>query len=148
MSYLDVQDEICGVLESIPHVDFFRGQMSDEAFAVLVADANQIRPFITISFGGLIDPRRRINGIVGAKTHSQDTTFVVRCIGSTDRISQQVWQLCWDKLIGYVPANCGEIQSALFGGTGQVSSLGNPTRYAAVQAFRFLVNSDYSGTAG
>lgn len=147
MSYIDVQREITDLLRTIPNVDLYEGNMSDEAFAALVADSTQIRPFITISFGGFIDPRKRVNGIVGAKTHSHDTTFVVRTVGSTDRISQQVWQLCWDKLIGYVPTNCGEIGAALYGGTGQVSSLGNPTRYAAVQAYRMLVNSDFDGSA-
>lgn len=141
MSYLVVQDEIVDVLKTIPHVDIHEGNISDEDFATLVANSDALRPFITIQFGGMIDPRRRVNGITGAKAHSHDVTIVVRCVGSTDRISRQVWQLVWDKLIGYMPVNCGEIRAALYGGTGQVSSLGNPTRYAAVQAFTLLVNS-------
>lgn len=146
MSYLDVQDEIIARVKEIPHVDVYEDDMSDEAFAELLANSNQIKPFITISFGGLLDPRRRINGIAGAKTHSQDTTFIIRCVASTSRTARQAQQLAWDKLIGFVPANCGEIQSALFGGTGQVSSLGNPTRFASVQAYRLLVNSDHDGS--
>lgn len=142
MSYLSVQDEIVGVLKTIPNVDVEEGNIADEDFATLVANSDSLKPFITINFGGMIDPRRRINGITGAKAHSHDATIVVRCVGSTDRISRQVWQLVWDKLIGYVPVNCGEIRAALYGGTGQVSSLGNPTRYAAVQAFSLLVNSE------
>lgn len=140
MSYLAVQDEITDVLETIPHIDVHRGNISDEDFATLVANSDSLKPFVTINFGGMVDPRRRVNGITGAKNHSHDVTIVVRCVGSTDRISQQVWQLVWDKLIGYVPVNCGEIHAALYGGTGQVSSLGNPSRYAAVQAFTLLVN--------
>lgn len=141
MSYLAVQDEIVGVLKTIPHVDIYEGNLSDEDFATLIANSDSLRPFITIQFGGMIDPRRSVNGITGAKAHSHDATIVVRCVGSTDRISRQVWQLVWDKLIGYMPVNCGEIRAALYGGTGQVSSLGNPTRYASVQAFTLLVNS-------
>lgn len=141
MSYLAVQDEITNVLKTIPHVDIHEGNIADEDFATLVANSDSLRPFVTIQFGGMIDPRRSVNGITGAKAHSHDVTIVVRCVGSTDRISQQVWQLVWDKLIGYMPVNCGEIRAALYGGTGQVSSLGNPTRYAAVQAFTLLVNS-------
>lgn len=148
MSYLDVQDEIVARLREIPHVDIYEGQMSDAAFTELLADSNQIRPFITISFGGLIDPRRSTKGIVGVRQDSQDTTFVVRTVASTDRTSRQVLQLVLDKLVGYMPAACGEITSALFGGTGQVSSLGNPTRYASVQALRVLVNEPYTVTAG
>lgn len=141
MSYLAVQDEIVDLLKTIPHVDFYEGNISDEDFATLVANSDSLKPFVTIAFGGMIDPRRNVNGITGAKAHSHDTTIVVRCVGSTDRISRQVWQLVWDKLIGYMPVNCGEIRAALYGGTGQVSSLGNPTRYASVQAFTLLVNS-------
>lgn len=141
MSYLSVQDEIVDVLKTIPHVDFYEGNIDDEAFATLLVDSDSLKPFVTIQFGGMVDPRRRVNGITGAKAHSHDVTIVVRCIASTDRNSRQVWQLVWDKLIGYVPVNCGEIRAALYGGTGQVSSLGNPTRYATVQAFTLLVNS-------
>jgi hypothetical protein len=144
VSYLDVQDQIVARVKEVPYIDVYEDEMSDEAFAAILADSNQIKPFVTISFGGLLDPRRRINGIVGAKTHSQDTTLVIRCVASTSRTSRQVQQLVFDKLIGFVPTNCGEIQTALFGGTGQVSSLGNPTRFASVQAYRFLVNSDYT----
>lgn len=144
MSYLDVQDQIVARVKEVPHIDVYEDEMSDDVLAIILADSNQIKPFVTISFGGLLDPRRRINGIVGAKTHSQDTTLVIRCVASTSRTSRQVQQLVFDKLIGFVPTNCGEIQTALFGGTGQVSSLGNPTRFASVQAYRFLVNSDYT----
>lgn len=147
MSQLASEDQIVALLKTIPHVDVYEGQMSDEAFSALLTDSNQIQPFITVSFGGLLDPRRRINGIVGAKTHTQDTTFVIRCVGSTDRVSRQVRDIAHNKVIGFVPTNCSEIQTALFGGTGQVSSLGNPTRFASVQAYRYLVNSDFDGSA-
>lgn len=146
MSQLTSEDEIVALLKTIPHVDVYEGQMSDEAFAALLADANQIKPFITISFGGLLDPRRKINGIVGAKAKSYDTTFIVRCVANTDRISRQVRDRAKGKLLGFVPTNCSEIDMALFGGTGQVSSLGNPTRHASVQAYRFLLNSDFDGS--
>ena len=50
-------------------------------FALLLENTGQLRPFITISFGGFIDPRKRVNGIVGARTHTHDATFVVRTVG-------------------------------------------------------------------
>lgn len=143
MTLLQVEDQIVARLKEIPYVDVFEDEMTDESFSTLLADSNQIRPFITISFGGLLDPRKRVNGIVGARANSQDTTFVVRCVGSTSRTARQVRDLAMGKLIGFVPTNCSEIDTALFGGTGQVSSLGNPTRFASVQAFRLLVNSDF-----
>lgn len=144
MSYLEVQDEIVARVREIPHVDVFEGQMDDAEFTELLTDSNQIRPFITLAFGGLIDPRRSVKGIVGVRQNSQDTTLVIRAVASTDRTSRQVMQLVLDKLVGFVPTDCGEITPALFGGTGQVSSLGNPTRFASVQALRFLINSPFT----
>lgn len=146
MSQLAVEDQIIARVKSIPHVDVYEGPMSDEKFASLLTDSTQIKPFITLSFGGLIDPRKNVNGIVGAKAKSYDTTFIVRCVGTTDRISRQVRDLVKAKVLGFVPTNCSEIDMALFGGTGEVSSLGNPTRYASVQAYRFLLNSDSDGS--
>ena len=146
MSYLNAQDQIVAQVKAIPHIDVYDEEMSDEKFAALIADSNQIKPFVTISFGGFIDPRRRINGIVGAKTHSHDATIVIRCVGSTSRTAWKVWELVHDKLIGFVPTNCSEITAALYGGTGEVSTLGNPARYATVQAYRLLVNSDNDGS--
>ena len=142
MSQLDVEDEIVNLIKTIPNVDVYEGLMSDDKFTALLTDSNQIKPFITVSFGGLIDPRRQINGIVGAKYKSYDTTFVVRSVASSDRTSRQVRDLVQRKVLGYVPTNCSEIDMALFGGTGEVSSLGNPTRYASVQAYRFILNPD------
>ena len=148
MSYLDAQDEIVARVREIPHVDVYEGQMDDEAFTALLTDSNQIKPFITLAFGGLIDPRRSVKGIVGVRNDSADTTLVVRAVASTDRTSRQVMQLVLDKLIGFEATACGQVTPALFGGTGQVSSLGNPTRFASVQALRFLVNEPYSAAAG
>lgn len=145
MTLLQVEDQIVARLKEIPYVDVIEDEMTDEAFTAMLANSDQIKPFITVSFGGLLDPRRRVNGITGARANSQDTTFVVRCVGSTSRTARQVRDLAMGKLIGFVPTNCSEIDTALFGGTGQVSSLGNPTRFASVQAFRMLVNSDFDG---
>src|SRR5690606_27734896 len=98
--------------------------------------------FNTISFGGLVDPGQSINGIVGAKHNTHMVSIVVRSVANTDRDSQRLWQRVWDLLIGYTPKGAGEITAALYGGVGEISSLGNPTRYAAVQSFKFYLNSD------
>jgi hypothetical protein len=140
VSYLAVQDELEALIKTIPHIDVYRGNMSDEEFATLVANSDSLRPFVTIAFSGKFDPRRRVNGIAGAKRDSHDVNIVIRAVASTDRTSQQVLEIVDEKILGYIPAGHGEIRSALFGSSGQVSSLGNPTRYAAVQAYTMLLN--------
>ena len=141
MSYLQAQDEIVARVKAAnEHIEWHRGNMSDETFADLVANSDALKPFGTIAFGGKIDPRGRVNGIVGAAKDSSIVTIVVRVVASTDRTSQQVLEIVSEALEGFTPTLCGEIRPALFGGSGEVSSLGNPTRYAAVQAYTMTIN--------
>jgi formylmethanofuran dehydrogenase subunit C len=141
VSYLQAQDEIeARVKAANPYVTWYRGNMSDDKFAELVAQSDALNPFGTLAFGGKIDPRGRVNGIVGAAKDSSIVTIVIRCVASTDRTSQQVLEIVGNSLEGFAPTLCGEIRPALFGGSGEVSSLGNPTRYAAVQAYTMTVN--------
>lgn len=125
---------------TIPHVDFYRGDREDEDITDLIEGTDAIKPYVTLSFGGKIKPRLGTNGITGAKAASYLVTIVARAVASTERTSEQVLELVENKLIGFVPTNCGEIEHALYGGTGQVSSLGNPTRFASVQAYNLLIN--------
>lgn len=142
MSYVAAQDEVITQAETAwPNLKIERGQLSDEEFAVMVASSDSLKPFVTIAFSGKFDPRRRINGIVGAAKDSHDVTIVVRAVASTDRDSQRALERVDTKLLGFVPTGHGELRSALFGGSGQVSSLGNPTRFAAVQAYTMLLNA-------
>jgi hypothetical protein len=142
MTYLDAQQEILAQLNSIPNIDVYGGMVDDGKLQGLIANANQIRPFIAVSWGALTKPHTQTNGIAGAALDSHSTNFIVHAVASTDDTSQRVWQLAWNKLIGFVPTNCGEINAALFGGVGEVSVMGNPTRYSATQAYTFVVNSD------
>lgn len=142
MSYVDAQDEIVAILKTIPNVDTYRGRTDDESIIKIDASADKLKPYITVSFGGFVDPGRRMNGIVGAAYDTHVVTIVVRCVANSDRDSQRLWQKVWDLLIGYTPNGCGEINAALYGGVGEISSLGNPTRFAAVQAFKVYVNSN------
>lgn len=140
-SYVAVQDQIFTQLQTAsPHMDYYKGNMSDEEFADLLVNSDSIKPFITITFGGKIKPRSGVNGITGAKAASYLVTIVVRAVASTERNSELALEAAESVLIGFMPTNCGEIEHALYGGTGQVSSLGNPTRYASVQAYNLFIN--------
>jgi hypothetical protein len=142
MSYISAQQEIDAQLGVIPNVDLYSGYVDDNKLQALIADANQIKPFIALSYGALTKPHTKINGIAGAARDSHNATVIVHCVGNSVDTAQQVWQLVWNKLIGFIPTNCGEIDAALFGGVGEVSVMGNPTRYSATQAYAFVVNAD------
>lgn len=141
MSYISVQDEIVALLRTIPNTNTYQGRVSDEAIVKMDASADKMKPYNTISFGGFVDPGQRMNGIVGARQDTHMATIVVRSVANTDRDSQRLWQKVWDLLIGYEPKGAGQITAALYGGVGEISSLGNPTRFATVQAFKVYINS-------
>lgn len=146
MSLYSTQQDILTLLGTIPNVQMFEDEAADEVVIEMIPGSDQIKPFFTVSFGGLQEAVSRNRGIVGAKSDGNEATIVIQGVGSTKDTARQVHQLVWDKLIGYVPTNCGEIRAALYGGTGKVSSLGNPSRFAAMQSYRFVQNSDTIGS--
>lgn len=145
MSLYNTQQEILALLSTIPNIPWFEDEAADEVIISLLPGSDQIQPFYTVSFGGLQESTSRNRGIVGAAADGNEGTIVIQAVGSTKDAARQIHDLVWKKLIGYVPTNCGEIRPALYGGTGKVSSLGNPTRFAAMQSYRFVQNSDITG---
>lgn len=143
MSYLTVQQEIIDLLGTINNVDLHRSQATDEYLAKLVEGTDQITPFIVVSFGNRVQLRRRSNGIVGARTHSYGISFTTHCVANTDVTASRVNEAVWNKLIGFEPTNCSELVPALFGGVGELSSTGNPSRYSAMQGWTGTLNSDH-----
>ena len=144
MSYPNVQKQIFGVLGTIGNIDLHRGQASDEYVAKIIKDqpSDSIKPFIVINFGNRIKPGGRVNGIVGARADSHMVTFVVHAIANTEANAQAVLEEAWNRLIGFTPENCGQITAALYGGVGEISITGSPTRHTAVQAFTMMINSN------
>ena len=147
MSYPRAQKQILGMLKDIPNgpgktVKVHEGQATDEYIAKIIEGTDQVDPFIAVNFGTRIKPGGRINGIVGARADSYIVTIVVHAIASTQGGANNVSEEVWNRLIGFTPENCGEITPALYGGVGEISSAGSPTRYSAVQAFTMIINSD------
>lgn len=140
MSLYDTQQQIIALLKTIPNVLMFEDEVSDEAEIPLLPGTDQIQPYFTISFGGLQEAVSNNRGIIGAQSDGNEGTLVIQAVGSTGNTSRKVHKLVWDKLIGFVPTNCGEIRAALYGGTGKISSLGNPSRYSSMQSYRFVQN--------
>lgn len=146
MSLTQGQDEIVALVKTIPNIGVHDDELPDEVIPEMIPGAvDQIRPFATISFGGLVEAPRRMNGIAGADKDTGETTIVIQGVGSTPRAARAVVEKVREKLVGFKPTNCGEIRFALFGGTGKLSHLGNPTRYASNQSLRYYQNSDTAG---
>lgn len=145
MSLITGQDEIVALARTIPNIKIYDDELPDEIEPEIIAGFDQIRPFVTISFGGLVEAPRRVNGIAGAKHDTGETTIVIQAVASTPRGARNTLDLVRQKLVGFTPTNCGEIRNALFGGTGKLSHLGNPTRYASNQSLRYYQNSDTQG---
>lgn len=145
MSLISGQDEILARVRTIPNIGVYDDELPDEVIPETIPGTDQIRPFVTISFGGLVEAPRRVNGIAGADKDTGETTIVVQGVGSTPRAAKAAVEAVRNKLVGFKPVNCGEIRFALFGGTGKLSHLGNPTRYASNQSLRYYQNSDTAG---
>lgn len=135
----DSQEEIIALIRTIPNVDFHEDEVPDEEMIVMIGD--QIKPYVTISFGGTSEAPRRTNGIVGASYDSDETSIVIQCVASTKRAARKLHDIVRDKLRGYVPTNCGEIRNALYNSNGAITHLVNPSRFASTQSFRYVVNS-------
>lgn len=134
------QQEILTLLRTISNVLIFEGSVPDGAAIPL--DANgKIKPHLVVNFAGLTEPSRKVNGIMGATLDSFNQGFSTHAIAGDDNAARQVHSIGWLKLIGFMPAGCGEIRPAFFAGVGEISSLGQPTRFSAVQSYKFLINS-------
>lgn len=133
------QQQIITQLRTIPNIVVYDGEVPDSASMPL--DANgKIKPHLIVNFTGLLEPPSKVNGITGAANDSFEQMLSTHAIASDYNASRQVHSLAWGKLLGYVPTGCGEIRPAFFAGAGQISSLGQPTRFASVQSYRFLIN--------
>jgi hypothetical protein len=135
-----IQQEILTLLRTITNVLVYEGSVPDGT--AIPMDANgKIKPHIVVNFAGLTDPPKRVNGITGATDDSFMQSFSTHAIAGDDNAARQVHSLGWLKLLGYCPVKCGEIRPAFFAGVGEISSLGQPTRFSAVQSYKFLINS-------
>lgn len=139
MTLFESQEEIIARLKTLPNVDVHEDEVPDEEMITMIGD--QIKPYITISFGGTAEAPRRMNGIVGAAYDSDETSIVIQCVASTKATARRLHSLARTKLLGYVPANCGEIRNALYNAHGAVTHLVNPSRFASTQSFRYIVNA-------
>lgn len=133
------QQEILAFLRTEPFLEVFEGSVPDGE-AIPKDDYGKIKPHVVVNFAGLTDPPKRHNGIMGAKYDSFQQGFSTHAIAGDDDAARQVHNQVLMLLLGFTPFGCGEIRPAFFAGVGEISSLGQPTRFSAVQAYKFLIN--------
>ena len=117
----------------------FTGSVPDGKAIPLYPDG-KVRPHFVISFAGITEPNSKVNGITGAQDDSFMQGFQTHGIAADDDAARHVNSLGLGAMLGFQPTGCGQIRPAFFAGVGEISSLSSPTRYSAVQAFRFLMN--------
>jgi len=122
-----------------PFVEVFEGGVPDGKAIPLDANA-KIKPHLVVAFAGLTKPPRRVNGIIGATEDSFIQGFSTYAIAGDDDAARQLHSMGWGAIIGFEPVNCGEVAPAFFAGIGEISTLGQPTRFSATQSYRYLIN--------
>ena len=133
-------DEILAKAKELTTVDIFEAGVPDNYSPPFIPGTNQIKPYIILNFAGLTEPAKGVNGITGATEDSFQQGFTSHSVASTPSTARKVNSLMLRKLVGFTPANCGEIRPAFFGGIGESSTLSDPSRYSAAQSYRMLVN--------
>lgn len=133
------QQEILAEFRTIPYIEVFEGGVPDNKAIPL--DANgKIKPHLVVAFAGLTKPPNKYNGIISATEDSFIQGFSVYGIAGDDDAARQVHSIGWGKIVGFEPTHCGEVGPAFFAGIGEISTLGQPTRFSATQSYRYLIN--------
>lgn len=131
--------EVVAHAKTIPHIEVLSGGVPD-GLALPLDAQGRVKPHLVLAFAGVTEPHNGTNGITGAGDDSFLQGFSTHGIAGDDDAAFQVHSIALKKLLGFVPTGCGEIRPAFFAGIGQISSLSQPTRYSAVQSFKFLIN--------
>lgn len=101
--------------------------------------AGKIAPHLVVAFAGLAEPPKGTNGITGPQDDSFMQKLSIHAIGADDDAARQAHSIGWLQLIGFTPTGCTQVSADFFAGIGQISSLSQPTRYSAVQAYKYLI---------
>lgn len=121
-------------------IDVFEGGVPDGK-AIPLDAKGKIKPHLVVAFAGLTKPARKVNGIIGVTQDSFLQGFSTYAIAGDDDAARQLHSMAFGKIAGFEPTNCGEVGPAFFAGIGAISTLGQPTRYSATQAYRYLINA-------
>jgi hypothetical protein len=133
-------NEIMARAKTTPGVDVFEGGVPDGWQPKFIEGTTQIRPYIVMDFAGITEAPNGNQGIAGAILDGYLLQFSSHSVASTKASARAVNAALLKKLLGFEPTNCGEIRPAFFAGIGESSTLADPARYSAAQAYRSILN--------
>lgn len=139
--YISQQEVLAHYRATMPSfIEVFEGSVPDGE-AIPLFPNGKVKPHLVVNFSGLTKPPKRVNGIQGAQWDSFIQGFSTHAIGGDDDAARQVHSESWKNILGFEPTGSGEVGPQFFAGMGQISSLGQPTRFSAVQAYKYLINA-------
>jgi len=133
-------NEIMARAKTLTGADVFEGGVPDGWQPQLIPGSSQIRPYVVVDFTGITEAPNGNQGIAGAALDGYLQQFSTHSVASTRASARAVNAAMLKKLLGFEPTNCGEIRPAFFAGVGESSTLADPARYSAAQAYRFILN--------
>lgn len=134
-------NQIMAKARELTTVDVFEGGVPDGFKPAIIPGSSQMRPYIILDFTGITEAPNGNQGIGGADLDGYLQQFSTHSVASTKDSARAVNSVILRKLLGFEPTNCGEIRPAFFAGIGENSTLADPARYSAAQAYRFIMNS-------
>jgi hypothetical protein len=133
-------NEIMARAKTLTGMDVFEGGVPDAWQPSMIPGTTQIRPYVVLDFAGISEAPKGNQGIVGADMDGYVQQFSTHSVASTKASARATNTAVLKKLLGFEPTNCGEIRPAFFAGIGESSTLADPARYSAAQAYRFIMN--------
>ncbi len=136
LNLLAVQDQITEKLRELAQ-DVYETSAPDDS-KLRFDESGNLLPYIVVQYSDMYPGNG--NGIVGARYDSGQSYAIATCVSSNQRASRQVADLVRDKLVGFTPADAGEIRFA--GGSIDYSNPdAKPNRYVTEVGFTFVVNT-------
>lgn len=130
-----IQDDIVAELRELPQ-DVYETEAPDDT--KLRFDASgMILPYIIVQHSDAYDSTDTA-GVLSTKFDTKLAYVDVTCVSPTERSARQVAQLVRNKLLGYKPANAGEL--TLDGNTRYTLRDVKPNRFATELSFAYPVN--------
>lgn len=137
LNLLAIQDDIVEKLKELPQSVYETSAPEDSK---LKFDSNNnLLPYIVVEFTDMYDGAD-MGGILSTRYDVKRSTILVSCVAPTQRAARQVAGAVRDKLLGFKPADAGELRISI-GGAAYTLNEYKPARYVSELAFEFPVNT-------